>query len=85
MEDPLLIQDEDIESTQKNSQKKTYQAEWTRYYILIMFALVNCNQCLAWFTFRYDKTFVVSSIFLRTKTHTLNQLGGSGKDQRLFW
>ena len=34
---------------------------------------------------RFAKTFRRFVDFLRTKTHTLNQLGGSGKDQRLFW
>ena len=47
MEDPLL-KEEERDSTEKNI---TYRAEWTRYYMLIMFAIVNCNQCLSWFTF----------------------------------
>jgi len=41
MEDPLVVP----------SKRNEYKGEWSRFYILIMFAIVNCNQCLAWFTF----------------------------------
>lgn len=32
-------------------QRVPARGEWTRFYILIIFSIVNCNQCLSWFTF----------------------------------
>ena len=50
-------------TTPKLSSKKHYELDRRRFFVLFQFSVLNCNQCLVWFSFSSCDQDIMSSFF----------------------